>query len=165
MNTTDAIAVLDKQVANPSEGLPNEIFFYISRTTPLINVDLLIKDKNGRTLLSWRDDSISGKGWHLPGGIVRFKETLEARIKKVAETEVGMPVDFDPTPLAINQIIKREYKNRAHFISVLYKCSISSTFVPKNKGLLSSDPGYLKWHNSCPKDLLKFQEFYKKYLL
>lgn len=165
MNIIDAIAILDKCVLNPSKGLPNEIFFYISRTTPLINIDLLIKDELGRTLLSWRDDPLAGKGWHLPGGIVRFKETLETRIKKVAETEIGTLMNFDFNPLAINQIIHKEYKNRAHFISILYKCSLSTSFVPKNKGLSNTDSGYLKWHSSCPNNLLKFQEFYKKYLL
>ena len=62
MNITDAIALLDEQVPNPSMGLPDELFHYISRTTPLVNVDLLIKDENGRTLLSWRDDQYAGKG-------------------------------------------------------------------------------------------------------
>ena len=76
-------------------GLPDEVFYYISRTTPLVNVDLLIKDENGRTLLSWRNDRYAGKGWHVPGGIVRFKETLETRVQKVAEIEVGVNISFE----------------------------------------------------------------------
>src|SRR4030042_2731238 len=79
LNIAEAIAALDRQVPNPSAGLPEELFLYISRTTPLVNVDLLIKDENGRTLLAWRDDQYSGKGWHVPGGIGRFKEPLERR--------------------------------------------------------------------------------------
>ena len=57
-----------------------------------IYIDMLvqhIKDENERTLLSWRDDQFTGSGWHVPGGIVRFKETMEARLGKVAETEIG----------------------------------------------------------------------------
>ena len=164
MNIAEAIAVLDKHVPNPSAGLPDEVFFYISRTTPLVNVDLLIKDEFGRTLLSWRNDQYAGKGWHLPGGIVRFRETLETRVKKVAETEIGTPVDFDPNPIAINQIILNERKNRSHFISVLYKCSLSAAFVPENKGISNIDSGYLKWHATCPDNLLKFHEIYMKFL-
>ena len=82
MNITDAIGVLNKQVSNSSAGLPDELFYYISRITPLVNVDLLIKDESERTLLSWRDDQYCGKGWHVPGGIVRFKETMETMVKK-----------------------------------------------------------------------------------
>ena len=164
MNIADAIAVIDKQVPNPSVGLPDELFFYISRTTPLVNVDLLIKDENGRTLLSWRDDRYTGKGWHVPGGIIRFKETLETRVKKVAETEIEIDISFDPNPIAINQIIYPDRKVRAHFISLLYKCFLSGTFVPQNKGLFREDNGYLMWHDSCPENLLKCHEIYRKYI-
>jgi colanic acid biosynthesis protein WcaH len=129
-----------------------------------VNVDLLIKDENRRTLLAWRNDPYAGKGWHLPGGIVRFKESLETRLKKVAETEIGTSVDFDPNPIAINQIILKEYKNRAHFISILYKCSLSSAFIPENKGIFNTDQGYLMWHDTCPDNLLRLHEIYRKFL-
>ena len=164
MNIADAIAVLEKQVPNPSAGLPDEVFFYISKITPLVNVDLLIKDENGRTLLSWRNDQYGGKGWHLPGGIVRFKETLETRVKKVAETEIGVSISFDTIPIALNQIIHPERDIRGHFISILYKCFLSKTFVPQNKGLSNEGDGYLMWHNFCPDNLLKCHEIYRKYI-
>ncbi len=164
MSITDAIKFIDEQVPNPSDGLPDEVFFYVSRTTPLVNVDLLVKDENGRILLSWRDDQYAGKGWHLPGGIVRFKESLETRVKKVAETEIRASVDFDPNPMAINQIIIEEYKNRAHFISILYKCLLSSAFVPENKEISNTEPGYIMWHDTCPDNLLQCHDIYRKFL-
>ncbi|MCM8796938.1 MAG: NUDIX hydrolase [Candidatus Omnitrophica bacterium] len=164
MDIRDAIAVLNKAITNPSDGLPEELFLFISRITPLVNVDLLIKDEFGRTLLSWRDDQYCGKGWHIPGGIIRFKETLEERVKKVAENEIGIDIKFDPVPIAINQLIHSERDIRSHFISILYKCFLPSTFVPENRGLFNKDTGYLMWHNSCPRDLLKVHEIYKKYI-
>jgi len=163
MNIDEAIKFLEKQVSNPSEGLSDEVFFYISRVTPLVNVDLLIKDENGRTLLAWRDDEFAGAGWHLPGGIVRFKEKLETRLLKVAETEIGATIKFDPVPITINQIICG-HNTRGHFISILYKCFLSGKFIPKNIDLSDKDAGYLKWHDSCPNNLLKFHEIYRKFL-
>ena len=160
-----AIEVLEKKVRNPSNGLPDEIFYYISKTTPLVNVDLLIKDEVGRTLMSWRDDQFAGFGWHVPGGIVRFKETLENRLRKVADNEIGTSVNFDPKPLEINQIIVKARDTRSHFISILYKCSLSEELVLNNNGLSSTDPGYLMWHDSCPDNLLKYHEIYRKYLI
>ncbi len=162
MDITDAIAVLDKQFPDPSAGLPDEIFYYISRTTPLVNVDLLIKDENERTLLSWRNDQYAGKGWHVPGGIVRFKETLETRVKKVAETEIGIDIRFNVVPIALNQLIHHGRNTRSHFISILYKGFLSGSFVPKNKGLSAEDKGYLMWHDSCPDNLIRFHEMYRK---
>lgn len=164
MNISDAISFLDLHVPNPSGGLPEELFLYISRTTPIINVDLLIKDENGRTLLSWRNEKYTGKGWHVPGGIVRFKEELETRIKKVAETEIGTDVSFDPSPITINQIINPEQDIRGHFISLLYKCFLNGTFVPKNSGRSKNDNGYIAWHDSCPHQLLKWHEIYRQFI-
>ncbi|MDD2889299.1 MAG: NUDIX domain-containing protein [bacterium] len=165
MNIADAIALLDKQVSNPSKGLPYELFLFVSRITPMVNVDLLIKDENGRTLLSWRDDEYCGKGWHVPGGIVRFKETFETRVKKVAETEIGVEnIHFEIIPMALNQAILPERNTRGHFISILYKCFLPGTFIPENKGLTNKDAGYLMWHNGCPDNLLKFHEMYRKYI-
>lgn len=164
MNINEAIKFLDKQVPNPSKGLPDEVFLYISRTTPLVNVDLLIKDENGRTLLAWRDDQHCGRGWHVPGGIVRFKEKLETRLRKVAEAEIGVAVEFDPIPIAVNQIIEDKLISRGHFISILYKCFLSGKFIPKNTGLSNKDAGYLMWHDSCPENLIKVHEIYRKYI-
>jgi len=163
MNIADAIAVLDKHVPNPSAGLPDEIFYYISRTTPLVNVDLLIKDERGRTLLSWRDDRYTGKGWHLPGGIIRFKETMRKRLEKVVATEIGAQIKFETKPVAVNEIILK-HRIRGHFISFLYRCHLSSTFIPVNKDLKRTDSGYLLWHESCPDDLLKVHKIYREYL-
>ena len=163
MEIKDAIKILEEYAADPSKGLPDEVFFYISRTTPLINVDLLIKDENGRTLLIWRDDEFAGKGWHIPGGIIRYKEKIETRIQKVAETEIGASVQFDPIPLEVIQMIN-SHKTRGHFISLLFKCHIPGSFVPDNKGLKENDRGYVKWHDSCPADFLKCQGLYKKYM-
>ena len=92
MNISEAIAILDKETVNPQAGLPDEVFRFVSRITPLVNIDLLIKDDSGRTLLSWRDDRYSGTGWHLPGGIIRFKEAMETRVKKVMESEIGIEI-------------------------------------------------------------------------
>ena len=165
MSIADAIAVLDRHVPNPSNGLPDEVFYYISKTTPLVNVDLLIKNENGCILLAWRNDPIAGTGWHIPGGIIRFKETFEQRIQKVAQLEVGVDdIQFDPTPLAINQIILDNHEIRGHFISILYDCFLSTTFMPENRGLSNIGPGYLMWHDSCPDDLLKFHEIYREFL-
>ncbi len=163
MNINKAIKFLEKQIPNPSLGLPEEIFLFASRITPLVNVDLLIKDENKRTLLAWRDDGYHEKGWHIPGGIVRIKESLEKRVQKVAETEIKTIVEYEPIPIAFNQIIC-DRDIRGHFISILYKCFLSNKHVLNNKGLIDKDQGYLKWHDSCPANLIKSHEIYRKYI-
>lgn len=164
MDIDEAIGYLEKNVANPEIGLPEEIFLFISRITPMVNIDLLIKDENGRTLLSWRDDKYSKAGWHLPGGILRYKEKLESRIQKVAEIEIGTMLEFEPVPIAFNQFIIPELSTRGHFISFLYKCFFSNKYELKNIGLSDKEHGYLKWHNTCPENIIKVHEIYRKYI-
>jgi len=164
MNMIDAIAHLKEQVPNPNQGLPDEVFYYISSMTPLINVDLLIKDENGRILLAWRDDIYSGTGWHIPGGIIRFKETIEERIEQVALREVGKAVRYDPVPLTVKQVIHHNREKRAHFISLLYNCQLEGSYVPDNGELTFSDPGYLMWHDDEPSQFLSCHNMYRQYL-
>ena len=85
MDINEIIRMLEEKIENPRIGLPQEVFFLVSRLTPMVNVDLLIKDEKGRTLLAWRDDEFVGKGWHVPGGIIRFKEKAETKANSLEE--------------------------------------------------------------------------------
>ncbi|MEK6906418.1 MAG: NUDIX hydrolase [Nanoarchaeota archaeon] len=163
MEIKRAIKFLESKIKNPSIILPEEIFLFISRNIPITNVDLLIKDEGKRTLLAWRDDMIHGKGWHIPGSVIRFKEKMIGRVQKLVKTEIGANVKIDPIPIAINELI-HNYKTRGHAISILYKGFLPGKFIPKNKGLIERDVGYLKWHDHCPKNLLKTHEVYRKYI-
>lgn len=78
------IDILESYIQNPANGLPKELFLFVSRITPLINVDLLIKNEHGHTLLTWRNDAYY-HGWHVPGGVIRYKEAIAERVKAVAK--------------------------------------------------------------------------------
>ena len=69
--------MLDSWALDPNGGLPEELFLFVSRLVPMVNVDLFISDDQGRVLLTWRDDEIFGAGWHIPGGMIRYKETAQ----------------------------------------------------------------------------------------
>ena len=155
----DIIKALEQCIPNSREGLPQEVFEFISRLTPMVNVDLLVKDGRG-TLLSWRDDEYSGPGWHVPGGIVRFKEDFATRIEKVAETELGTIVEFGTDPVAINQVFC-DHDTRGHFISFLFECSVAKDYEPDNGELSENDVGYMRWHKSCPDNIVKVHEMYR----
>ena len=57
LELTKIIDKLESSIQNPSKGLPEEVFLFVSRVTPLINVDLLIKNERNQTLLTWRADN------------------------------------------------------------------------------------------------------------
>src|ERR1700730_10657075 len=93
-----ALELLTSWVSDPADGLPYELFLFISSLVPMVNVDLLIRDDRKRILLTWRDDDIHGKGWHVPGGMIRFKETAEERVRATALEELGAEVEFEEPP-------------------------------------------------------------------
>ena len=162
-------ALLDEAiqyVSDAKSGLPQELFYFVSRLTPLINVDLLIKNKKGQTLLTWRDDQFYGPAWHIPGGIIRFKESIEDRIKKVAETELGCWVRFAPEPIHVRSLMNKDRDVRGHFISLLYLCEIEGEPDPKMYCTSLSSPmgGQWAWHDGAPPNLIRPHEFFRAFI-
>jgi colanic acid biosynthesis protein WcaH len=161
----ETIDLLESFIKNPSEGLPEEIFRFITGITPIVNVDLLIKNQQKQTLLTWRDDGIYASGWHIPGGIIRYKETISDRIHAVAAGELGAEVKFKKEPLAINEVIHPSRKIRGHFISLLYECTLAGSLDEKlryKKG--TPQPGQWAWYYKCPENIISVHEMYREYM-
>lgn len=150
-------------IDDPRKGLPEELFLFATEITPMVNVDLLVRDQAGRILLAWRDDDIYGAGWHVPGGIVRLKESFSERIQKTAETELGCTVTASKEPIEIVPIICQNMKVRGHFITFVYECKLPEKFHVTNGSRSRYENGYLEWHQKFPEDMLEVHDFYKKY--
>jgi len=156
---------LDALVPNARKGLPQDVFYFISRLTPMVNVDLLIKNEKNQTLLTWRRDEFYN-GWHIAGGIVRFKELFADRLHAVAKQEFGATIDFDPAPIGTFEKINTSRDIRGHFIANLFRCRLTS---PLDESMRCHDPlnakhGQWYWHSECPKELIPQHEVYRKYI-
>jgi|19_taG_2_1085344.scaffolds.fasta_scaffold16280_3 colanic acid biosynthesis protein WcaH len=156
---------------HPDAGLPEDILFLVSRMTPIVNVDLLVKDEHGNTLLSWRDEKTDienkdtdwpgcGTGWHLPGSIVRYKEKLTDRVEKCMESELGVVIPFKKNPIANHELIL-DHKTRGHFISFLFSCQVNRNSFIDYKKIEVGQSGHLVWHKNCPDDLIKLHDIYR----
>ena len=165
MGIKELIDSLESLIENPSKGLPDDIFLFITRMTPIVNVDLLIKNDQHQTLLTWRDDGYYPPGWHIPGGIIRYKETISDRIIAVARSELGAEIEFKNDLLAINEVILPSRVDRAHFISLLYECTLISS-LDKNLRYEEGIPnlGEWSWHEKCPNDIIPVHEMYRKFI-
>lgn len=165
MNLTEMITEIENHIQDVHAGLPEEIFLLISRITPLVNVDLFIRNDRDETLLTWRDDEQCGTGWHIPGGIVRFQETIGSRIHKVAKRELGVEVFFDEPAVAMHEVIKPFQKNRGHFISFLYSCALLEP-LPIDLQYYQGIPkiGQWAWHARCPSNILSIHRIYTQFI-
>lgn len=157
-NLNLAINALESFCTHQENGLPEDIFLMFSRHIPIINIDLFIVDAQNRILLSWRDDEFCGKGWHVPGGVIKVKETIDECIRRVSLRELGCEVSFNPNPTVMQHIEDQE--TRGHFISLIFLC-----MLPKNYTLISkryNEVGYLQWHDAYPKDIIRVHEKYRE---
>lgn len=154
-----AAKLIQASVGDATQGLPEEVFELASSIVPMINVDLFLQDPKGRILMAWREDPICGCGWHIPGGIIRFKETAEERIQKTAQAELGVSVRAEAEPMAISQFILPQ-DVRGHFISLLYRCFLPPDFpdCPEADPEKTYGAGELCWHSVCPQRWVAGQE-------
>lgn len=161
----DLVKRLDESLPQAHGDLPHNLFLLLSRLTPLINVDLLIQDAVGHTLLTWREDAFYGPGWHVPGGIIRFKETAAQRIAAVARAELGAEVRAEPEPCKISELFAPHRDVRGHFISLLYRCEL---ITPLDAALRFGDGapknGEWHWFDRCPNNLIPAHEIYRPYI-
>lgn len=155
---TEAVSLLERRIEDPTKGLPEEVFRLVSGLVPMVNVDLLIRNDRGEILLTWRQDGIFRPGWHIPGGIVRFKESMADRVHAVARKELGVRLSFNPMPMAMAEVVATRRRVRGHFISFLYACSLRS-FLPEERRFKEGRPqsGEWAWHAGCPRDVLAIQ--------
>lgn len=163
----DLSAALDKLGAvtvRAGEDLPEKLFLFVSSVTPLVNVDLLIKDAERRTLLVWREDGHYEPGWHIPGGIIRFKESFADRVHAVARTELAASVIADDEPLTLNQVIDPTRSVRGHFVSLLFKCALTSPPDGAKKFTAGSpSSGQWSWFYTPPENLLAVHDMYRPF--
>ena len=155
---THEIDQLETNCIRTGKDLPEDIFLFFSRHVPMVNIDLLIRDEYNRTLLSWRDDKCCGTGWHIPGGVIRFKETIQERIAITSIDEIGTEMSYDSQPILIKTHIEPQI-TRGHFISMVFRC-----FLPDYYVLPLKEPnvaGYLKWHDKCPDNIIKMHVKYR----
>lgn len=167
---TEYINILREAGIDYSQGLPEELFLYVSSVTPIPNVDLLITNEKKQLLLSWRDDPYFGRGWHIPGGCIRFGETMYERIQKTALEEIGAEVIVNGGPIAVKDVIckgRTGLKNpneRGHQLAILYDCNVQGNYKICNGDKKENAPGYLKWFDRIPEDILSVHEVYKEIL-
>ena len=158
------ISLVEANVPDPKVGLPDDVFYFVGRMTPYINVDILIELSDGRRLFTWRNDKYTGAGWHIPGGIIRYKENAERRIQEVARIECGITIDSFEGPIKVSEIIASELVERAHFISLLYRCSINTDAEAKLQSLTENKPASFLLAEGIPDDLLSWHNIYRDVL-
>lgn len=155
------IDALRRRIGDPNKGLPDDVFAFALQIVPMINVDLLVRDSQDRVLVAWREDQW-GRGWHIPGGIIRFQERAHTRIHEVARQELGASVTADDRPCDIVELLDH---GRGHFISMLYRCDLQDSpgVAVVATETAAPAPGALTWAAGVPDRLYPAHDIYRRW--
>lgn len=70
--------------------LPDETFKSVIQHTPLISLDLIVRNEQGEVLLGKRVNAPAKGYWFVPGGRVRKNETLDDAFVRLVKEELGI---------------------------------------------------------------------------
>ena len=73
--------------------LPATDWLQVVRHAPLVSIDLILLDPEGRVLLGLRENEPARGTWFVPGGAVRKGETLDAAFTRIVRTELGLSLE------------------------------------------------------------------------
>ena len=114
----------------------------------------------------FRDDGFYGPGWHLPGGIIRFREKVKSRILITLAKELNIKKgDINLLSLiSCVEVINSKKILRSHFLSFVYLVKLSKKnnkfpFFDENKVYRHGDIAY---HQKCPENIIKEHLRFKK---
>jgi colanic acid biosynthesis protein WcaH len=71
-------------------NLSEKLFKSVVESTPLISIDLIVRNSQGKILLGKRTNRPAQGYWFVPGGRILKDETLELAFKRVILTELGL---------------------------------------------------------------------------
>ncbi|HTX78286.1 MAG TPA: GDP-mannose mannosyl hydrolase [Longilinea sp.] len=73
--------------------LDPKTFLEVVRLSPLVSIDLLVCDPQGRVLLGLRANRPAQNTWFVPGGRIAKDERIAAALARVAHEELGIELD------------------------------------------------------------------------
>jgi ADP-ribose pyrophosphatase YjhB (NUDIX family) len=146
-------------------GLGEDLFLAVSQLVPSLNVELLIKsDDRKSTLLTWRSDQYYGPGWHVPGGVVRFKERLLDRVHNVAKRELNRELATVSGPVGFHEMFNKNRDVRGHFVSFVFEVTLKDAPDEAKRAVGTLEDGMWRWFDHCPKNLIPNQKQLRIYL-
>ena len=115
------------QENNPAY-LKGEVFKTIINNTPLISVDLIVKNRD-KVLLGKRVNKPAQGYWFTLGGRVLKNESIERAIERIKKDELGIIVDCNPKFLGVFEHLYEDSIFEGvstHYLNLGYELEVSS---------------------------------------
>lgn len=75
--------------------LNDEIFRKVIASTPLVSIDIIVRDMTGLVLLGERINSPAKGYWFVPGGRIYKNETIAVALSRISFSEIGMTISLE----------------------------------------------------------------------
>lgn len=112
--------------------LSQEVFSSVIENTPLISIDLIVRNNNNQVLLGKRVNEPAKDYWFVPGGRIFKDESLDIAFSRTVQEELGLEMQrsqaiFDKTyeHFYDNNVFNDEF--RTHYIVLAYKIKINKS--------------------------------------
>jgi colanic acid biosynthesis protein WcaH len=110
--------------------LPKEQFLNIIANTPLVSIDLIIRNPSGAILMGRRINEPAKDFWFVPGGRIYKDENLEDAFKRICNDELG--IELAITQARLFGAFTHKYQSNAlgavgvttHYIVLAYDVGI-----------------------------------------
>ncbi len=112
-------------------------FIEVVKNTPLVSVDLIIKNNHNQVLLGLRENAPAKNYWFVPGGRVFKNERIAEAFERIAKNELGINLDYkDANFLGIfEHIYQDNFAQKqgfgTHYVVLAHEIKIAETqFIP-----------------------------------
>ena len=69
--------------------LEKSVFTTVINSTPLVSIDLLIENTDGKILLGYRNNRPAKGYWFVPGGRIQKGESMDDAFQRLTQSEIG----------------------------------------------------------------------------
>lgn len=146
--------------------LPDETFKSIIQHTPLISIDLIVRNEQGHVLLGKRVNAPAKGYWFVPGGRVRKNETLDDAFVRLVREELGIESGVTRADAKFLGIFEHFYDDNVfddevstHYVVLGYEVKLEIGKV------ISQQHNLWKWINSHSKGCNDLCVFVKNYII
>ena len=129
--------------------MDDEKFLKIIDSTPLVSIDFIIENSEGKILLGKRINRPAQGYWFVPGGRIRKNENITDAFERISLIELGTKLSISYAQLlgAFDHIYDDNYlgkeKINTHYVVLGYKIRLQENLVIEPDGQHSK----IKWWN------------------
>jgi colanic acid biosynthesis protein WcaH len=113
--------------------LEKSVFTKVIESTPLVSIDLLVENTEGKVLLGYRNNRPAKGYWFVPGGRILKNETLKSAFERLTLIELGEKFDINsallqgPYDHMYNDSVFGDTPS-THYVAIAYRLKVDQIF-------------------------------------